>query len=190
MHARQAEASGYRAIGSVLRAEAHRLPELFDCTGGTPVLQACRLVGHALGLEVRTAVDGDEELAYEDHVTAIANASGFRTRLVALRDDWWRRDQGPLLAQLAEGRNPVAVLPTSPTSNQMSIRRPTPNGKRRPSVAASLSGSPILLSAVTEGALLKPADLIRFGGVGLKPDFRTVALMAITLGAIGMVTRT
>lgn len=46
-----------------------------------------------------------------DPLDLIASASNFRYRRVALRDDWWRRDHGPMLGFLEDGHKPVAILP-------------------------------------------------------------------------------
>ncbi|HEX6745976.1 MAG TPA: NHLP bacteriocin export ABC transporter permease/ATPase subunit [Longimicrobium sp.] len=70
------------------------------------LLAACRLVAEAQGLTVRpppASVTGD--------LAAIARASGYQTRKVMLRDDWWRRDGGPMLAVRENGLRAVALLP-------------------------------------------------------------------------------
>jgi hypothetical protein len=47
----------------------------------------------------------------EHPVAAIAASSGFRTRRVLLAGDWWRRDNGPMLAFRIEDKTPVALIP-------------------------------------------------------------------------------
>ena len=111
-HKEAAEEAAYDAIGAVMRTESDTPRELLDAVGSEPVLKACALVGHAFGIEVRGNPGATEDLAYEEQVAAIAASSGFRTRLVMLRDDWWNYDHGPLLGQHAETRLPVALLPT------------------------------------------------------------------------------
>ena len=70
---------------------------------------ACRLVGGALGIAVRAPASPGGGLS------PVARVSGFRVRRVMLRDDWWRRDGGPLLGYVGEEKRPVALLPVSPT---------------------------------------------------------------------------
>jgi len=41
----------------------------------------------------------------------LARLTGFGFRRVLLRDDWWRRDNGPLIGHIAETHSPVALLP-------------------------------------------------------------------------------
>ena len=73
---------------------------------GDALFEALRAVAGSLGMELRPARSMGRRA---DAVREIAEASGLRTRMVALTDQWWRSDSGPLLAH----RNgaPVALLP-------------------------------------------------------------------------------
>ena len=63
-----------------------------------------------------------------------------------LRDDWWRRDNGPLVAFLVldeepKARRPVALLPTSPRSYELVDPGDAARACRStPRVAETLSG--------------------------------------------------
>lgn len=50
----------------------------------------------------------------EDQFKLIADESGFRYRLVELKDRWYKKDNGPMLAFTQEGEA-VALIPSSPT---------------------------------------------------------------------------
>ena len=54
-----------------------------------------------------------------DKLAAIAKASRFRYRSVALRGEWWEVDHGPLLAFREGTREPVAIVKTGPESYQL-----------------------------------------------------------------------
>ena len=71
---------------------------------------------------------------------AIASVSGFRTRIVALRGDWWRFDNGPLLALNEQTKMPVALLPTGPRAYEYVDGKTGEQGKVTPQVARTLSG--------------------------------------------------
>src|SRR5207245_9596833 len=107
------------------------------------LLAACRLVGQHLGIAIEPPpslrsrmADGGLKDSFSnppstirhsqrkgpghpkrgDAVAAIARASRVRVRRVALRDDWWRNDHGPLLAFTAADPRPGAPLPAAPTN--------------------------------------------------------------------------
>ena len=122
-----------------MRTESDTPRELLDAVGSEPVLKACALVGHAFGIEVRGNPGATEDLAYEEQVAAIAASSGFRTRLVMLRDDWWNYDHGPLLGQHAESRLPVALLPTGARSYEYINPKTGERGKVNAKVGETLT---------------------------------------------------
>ena len=187
-HADAAEAAAYDAIGSVLRAEAAAPPEFLQTAASEPVLRACTLVGQALGMEVQAHPAAGEGLTYEEMVAAIANASGFRTRVVALRDDWWRRDQGPLLGQIEATKAPVALLPSGPQSYECVEPKTGTRTALSVEAASSLSAFAYTFYRPFPDRELRVTDLIRFGAQGLVSDFRWVVLMAVVVGLFGTVT--
>jgi NHLM bacteriocin system ABC transporter ATP-binding protein len=183
-----AAAAGYDAIGSVLRTEAATPREFLETTASEPVLQACRAIGQALGIEVRPHPGSEEGMTYEEQVNAIASASGFRTRVVALRDDWWRADQGPMLAQLGETRDVVALLPKGPRVYECLDPR---TGKRTPinkEIAGNLSDFAYTFYRPFPDGELKVTDVVKFGVVGLQSDVRWLVLMAVVIGMFGTIT--
>ncbi|MEF3306248.1 NHLP bacteriocin export ABC transporter permease/ATPase subunit [Paenibacillus sp. GYB003] len=79
-----------------------------DDDGGDPLVACCRRVGQFIGLSVRAPKrrgDG-KPLAPE----RLFQESGIAYRRVALRDEWYRDDHGPLLGFLDDG-TPAALLP-------------------------------------------------------------------------------
>jgi ATP-binding cassette subfamily C protein len=75
-----------------------------------PLFAACRLVGRALDLTLQSCPQAPGASAPRDPLAAILRASRVRSRRVALRGAWWREDNGPLLAYLADGKRPIALL--------------------------------------------------------------------------------
>ncbi len=183
-----AEIAGYDAIGSVLRPKATRPAEFAEAGSEEPILHACALIGQSLGIEVRPHPAASDKLSYEEMVSAIASASGYRTRVVALRGEWWRRDQGPLLCQAAETRKPVAVLPTGPRA-YVAVDPDTENRKKMsPEVAATLADFAYSFYRPFPAASLDVRGLILFGLRGMKGDYRGLVLMALVIGMFGTVT--
>ncbi len=82
-----------------------------DADSPDALVAASRLVTRATGVTLRLPPDYDTLAGYQDPLTEIARASHLRTRHVLLRDDWWRHDNGPLLAYRGDDHHPVALLP-------------------------------------------------------------------------------
>jgi ATP-binding cassette subfamily C protein len=185
--------AGYDAIGSVLRTDAPT-PQDFRATGGTePVIRACRLVAEGAGIDIRDIPAPDDEkekisLSFEEHVAIISSTSGFRTRTVALRDDWWERDQGPMLGQLVSTKQPVALLPNGPTAY---VAVDPSTGTRQAissDMAATISAFAYQLYRPFPEGTLRVIDVVKFGARGLSSDIRWIVMMAVVVGIFGTVT--
>ncbi len=185
--AKQSEAAkgaAYDAIGAVL-AGKNVEPDIGQSGSAEPVLAACRLVGHASGIRVKTPAESRAQRTFEDNLGAIASASRFRTRRVVLRGAWWKGDQGAILAILEKGGVPVAILPKGPRSYEYvdpvtSARRPM-----SAEIAATLSPFAYTFYRGFPSGALTARDLISFGSRGLAPDFYTVVVMGIMTGVLG-----
>jgi len=77
----------------------------------TPLLIAAGAVGKALGVTIEPPMKSEDLKRVREPLEAIARASRLRLRQVLLRDRWWQRDGGPILAYTRQGRHPVALLP-------------------------------------------------------------------------------
>ena len=78
---------------------------------GTPLLIAAGAVGRTMGINVNPPASSEDMGRVIEPLEAIARASRFRTRRVLLQGNWWKQDQGPILAYTLIGKNPVALLP-------------------------------------------------------------------------------
>ncbi|HYM24616.1 MAG TPA: NHLP bacteriocin export ABC transporter permease/ATPase subunit [Vicinamibacterales bacterium] len=185
--------AGYDAIGSVLRMDAST-PQEFRATGTTDaIMGAVKIVGGALGIEVKDAPASDDDeqrlqLTFEERMAIIASNSGFRTRVVALRDDWWSRDQGPMLGQMAETKQSVALLPSGPKSYKVVNPKDGTEQAVTPRVAETISAFAHQLYRPMPEGQLKVSDVIAFGARGLGSDVRWIVAMAVIVGMFGTVT--
>lgn len=78
-----------------------------------PIYDAAAMVCSALNMKIAKMPQNYKSLDDNDLLEEISRLTRIRTRKVALRDDWWVGDNGPLLAFLKEGSKPVALLPLS-----------------------------------------------------------------------------
>src|ERR1700722_17152025 len=189
---RAREASGMRSRDTALREIASVLEPIGEGRDGTfldgstnPILAACRVVGEACGIQVK--VPPDLHLV-SDKLGAIAKASRFRYRAVALRGDWWEADHASLLAYRDGTREPVAIVKTGPKTYELADPR-TPNRiPITPAVAATLAPFGVSFYPPLPETKLGAWDLIKFGLKDSRSDLRTILLMGVLVGLLGMVT--
>jgi NHLM bacteriocin system ABC transporter ATP-binding protein len=187
-HSDAARAAALDAIGSVLSTEGSTPREFLVQGDEAAILEACRLVGETLGITVREHPGKQEGLSVDQQVLAIASASGFRTRVVALRDDWMKTDNGPLLGQWAETNDPVALIPKSPRAYECLDPK---TGTRVPvtaKLAEQLSGFAYTCYRPFPEGDLTVSKLVRFGAQGIRGDLMWVVYMALIVGLFGTVT--
>jgi NHLM bacteriocin system ABC transporter ATP-binding protein len=188
--ARQSDAArdaAMDAIGAVLAGKNEAIT-MAPVGSVKPLIEACRLVAAGIGLKVSPPGESKVERTFDEQVLAIAAASRFRTRQVALRGDWWVHDQGPILAVVAETNSPVALLPHGPRKYE--IAEPA-TGERRPvtpEIAASLQPFAYSFYPPLPSGKLSARDLVKFGARGLAPDFRMLGLMGVATGVFGAIT--
>ncbi len=187
-HSDAARAAALDAIGSVMSSEGSTPREFMAQGDDDAVVEACRMVGEVVGVEVREHPSKQEGQSFEQQVAAIASASSFRTRVVALRDDWMRSDNGPLLGQWAESKDPVALLPKGPRAYECvdpkaGTRTPVTN-----EVAERLSSFAYTFYRPFPETDLTVSKLVRFGARGIKNDLMWVVYMALIVGLFGTVT--
>jgi ATP-binding cassette subfamily C protein len=115
-------------------------------------------------------------------VASIARASRVRLRRVLLKGDWWRQDNGPLLA-FTQDQHPVALLPNSPTGYDLAdpvaaVRTPV-----TAAIAAGLAPFAHTFYRPFPAQALRVLDLARFGLASWGKDLRRVLLLSL-IGAL------
>ena len=188
IHSEAAREAAYDAIGSVLSSEGST-PLDFRAQGDADaVLRASQLVANALGIEAKEHPAKEEGLTVEQQVGAIAIASGFRTRVVALRDRWWKLDNGPLLGQLSDTKDPVALLPKNARTYEIVNPKTGTRVAASAKTAGQLSDFAYAFYAPFPDGEVTIGTVIRFGARGIKRDLTWVLYMAVILGVFGTVT--
>ena len=150
-----------------------------------PLLAACRLVGLRTGIAIHAPPDFRDN-KWSAPVAAIARASGVRSRRVLLSGDWWRRDNGPLLAFQGEDKRPVALLPTSPSGYE--VVDPA-RASRTPLTGANASSLHAFAHCFYRSfapRALSPRDILAFGLAGTRRDWLAVILLGLAGGLLGM----
>ena len=150
------------------------------------ILAAAMRVGRALGVTMHAPPDAAGAATARDPVAAIARASRLRSRSVALRDDWWRHDHGPLLGFIGEQQHPVALLrrreryrlydPSSGTETPVT-----------PELAATLQPFAHTFYRPFPDHALTMRDVVRTGLRDCGRDGATVFVAGLIAALIGMV---
>lgn len=187
-HARGALEQAYGEIYSVLSQPGRRQSEVKIEEGEHPFGVAAKLVGAAGGIQVSVPKDIGKVKAVEERLLLVGRDSRFRVRAVALRDQWWKEDQGPILAMLEANKDPIALLPLSPTRYEY-VQPST--GRRGPvtaDFAATLSPFGATFYRPLPDGPVSAFGLLLFGLRGLRGDVLTLILVGLLMGALGALT--
>ena len=151
-----------------------------------PLLMACQLVGDAMGIPIKPYPKGHGLATPRDPLAAIARASRIRTRQVALRDQWWRTESGPILAALADGDRPVALLSVG---RQYVLVDPLTRQRTKvtDAVAATLKPFGQAFYRPFPDNALTAGDVLKFGAAGCKPDIVTGITMGTIAALLGLI---
>lgn len=187
-HSEQARKRAYENIYSVMSQPGRRQQQVAIDANEHPFGAASRLVGAAMGIDVVAPARLEEVSGIEERIALVAKASRFRTRPVALKGEWYRFDQGPILSMLEEDKQPVALLPTSPRSYEYVIPA---TGERGPvddefNQRLSVFGA-VFYRPFPDGAMTA-FGLIKFGARGLRSDILMLFAMGVALGALAALT--
>ncbi|HEX3130137.1 MAG TPA: NHLP bacteriocin export ABC transporter permease/ATPase subunit, partial [Thermoanaerobaculia bacterium] len=126
-----------------------------------------------------------------DLLTRICEASRVRARRIILREDWWRRDNGPLVGfRTVEGdpkaKEPVALIPASARSYE--LIDPVA-GTRTPvdaAVAETLSGDGFMFYPPLPERPVSKADLLAMALRERRDDLGTILFMGLCGGLLAL----
>ncbi len=153
--------------------------------GSNVILNACKILGEQLGITFKPAPPPVDS-RYSDPVKAIAQASAVRTRVVALKGDWWLHDNGPLLVFSETNSMPHALLPT----RRGRYRAIDPATREETIVDAEFAQTLKAFSYTFYAGLpshaLSLRDLLRFVARSVRHEVATVAAIALVSALLGM----
>lgn len=181
------EALASRALEHLAEAAASGARESVPLEG-SHLLVALRAIGRAQGIAVRPAMDDGSR---HTQLSAIAQRSGFRTRLVVLSGLWWEHENGPLLAFLKEGNRSVALLPARPGrfgGPRYELFDPADGSRRRVDPETAFSLEPrgyVLYRSFPRDR--RTASLIRFALHNNWHDLRIIAVAGAAAMVLGLV---
>jgi ATP-binding cassette subfamily C protein len=154
--------------------------------GEDRVLAACRLIGAVQGIAFKAPPPSSAQAPRRDLVMDIALASGVRMRRVVLKGQWWRHDNGPILAWREEGREALALLPRR--AGGYEAVDPASGERTRIDTALAETLAPFGATFYASLPVRKLAlrDILRFVLRGVKSDLATVAAIGCASALLAM----
>ncbi|MGJ5674371.1 MAG: NHLP bacteriocin export ABC transporter permease/ATPase subunit [Nostochopsis sp.] len=155
---------------------------------GTPLLIAAGAVGRAMGVKIRPPSRSENLKRVKEPLEAIVRASRIRMRRVLLRDHWWEKDSGPLVAYTQQDNRPVALLPISTTRYE--IFDPVEHTRVRVDehIAATLAPVAYMFYRSLPDKALQAVDIARFTLKGHGQDLLVILFTGIVVTLLGMLT--
>ncbi|MTF40244.1 NHLP bacteriocin export ABC transporter permease/ATPase subunit [Cyanobacterium aponinum] len=155
---------------------------------GMPLLVAAGAIGRVQGITVLPPAKSEDLSRIKDPLDAIARASQFRTRRVLLMGEWWKQENGPLLAYTLEENNPVALLPHQ--GNKYVLFDPITKTKTpvNEAIAETLSVEAYMFYRPLPSGISHFLEVFKFGIRGYEKDVIAIGVMGTVGTLMGMVT--
>ncbi|MEO8620012.1 MAG: NHLP bacteriocin export ABC transporter permease/ATPase subunit [bacterium] len=159
-----------------------------EARSGSDLFAAVRIVAGDLGLTVTLPLENSGAPPARDPLASIARASRFRTRRVALRDDWWNHDNGALLAYRTADKQPVALLRRGGRRPAYELHDPRTGLVEEVTAALAETLGPVAetLYRPFPDTRLEVFDVLKFGARGCGRDFWIVAIMSLFGALLGL----
>lgn len=154
-----------------------------DSRGSDHLLAACKVIGDQLGIQFKAAAGG---IKGKDAVRDIAQASGVRTRIVALKGAWWRNDNGPLLVLAEQSKQPFAALPLRGGGYQIHDPQSGEVSLLNAEFAAQLAPFAYMFYAGLPSKKLSLIDILQFIFFAIRRDVGVVAAIACASTLLSM----
>jgi len=158
-----------------------------ESSAADPLFSSCQIIGQNMGIKVVQPPKRTKARRFP--LQDIATASRFRARTIALRGQWWKDDNGPLLVTRIDGeeRRPVALIPTGPNSYEVHDPAKRTKYPLTPDVAENIDFFGFQFYRPFPDRVLTAMDLVRFGARGHSRDLVRILAMGVLAGILGTV---
>ncbi|MEH2244150.1 NHLP bacteriocin export ABC transporter permease/ATPase subunit [Nostoc sp.] len=155
---------------------------------GTPLLVAAGAVGRYLGITIRPPAQSENLKRLKNPLEAIVRASKVRMRQVLLRDNWWEKDSGPLVAYTQQDNRPVALLPVAANRYEIFDSIAQTRVLVNDHSIETLAPIAYMFYRSLPDKALKAVDLFRFTFKGRGRDLLVIFLTGVAATLLGMLT--
>ncbi|NJO39781.1 MAG: NHLP bacteriocin export ABC transporter permease/ATPase subunit [Cyanobacteria bacterium CRU_2_1] len=170
----------------------------------TPLLIAAGAVGKALGVTIEPPMRSEDLKRVKEPLEAIARSSRLRLRRVLLRDKWWKKDAGPLIAYTCIHKHPVALLPVAGNRYELFdpveaglVNEPDTPVESTPKlasgriaiddqVASTLEPVAFMFYRPLPDGVMRSIDLLKFALSGRQRDLIAILLTGVAATLLGM----
>jgi NHLM bacteriocin system ABC transporter ATP-binding protein len=155
-----------------------------------PLLMVAGAVGKIMGVTIEPPLSAEDPTRMKDPLEAIAYASRVRLRRIVLRDHWWQKDGGPMVAYTRGDLHPVALLPVA--GNHYEVFEPTVElpTRRRPMMdaafAARLQPTAYIFYRPFTATVPRAWDMVQFAFKGQSRNLFLMLGMGAIVTLIGM----
>ncbi|GAB1420187.1 NHLP bacteriocin export ABC transporter permease/ATPase subunit [Anaerolineales bacterium] len=154
--------------------------------GNSDIAKAMDLIGRYLAVDIRKRPDPIDGKTEEQSIESICRASGLQFRQVSLRDDWWKKDNGPILAFYGEEALPVALIPESTGAYKIFLPDHNRLSRLNPEIEGQLLRNAYTFYRVLPLKRLSGRDLLNFGFKDTRRDGWTLVFMGILIGILSL----
>jgi NHLM bacteriocin system ABC transporter ATP-binding protein len=154
---------------------------------GTPLLVAAGAVGRTMGVKIRPPARSENLKRVKEPLEAIVRASRIRMRQVLLRDNWWEKDCGSLIAYTQDNQ-PVALLPVSATAYEIFDPVAQTRVQVDERIASTVSPIAYMFYRSLPEQAFKALTLVQFALRGRAKDVLTILFTGIGVTLLGMFT--
>ena len=161
------------------------------------LLMVAGAVGRSIGVTIEPPMEADNPARMRDPLEAIARSSRLRLRRILLRDRWWQKDSGAIIAYTRQDKRPVALLPVAGNHYELFDPQLEPQSdshaksvktKSRVTaeVAARLNPSAYVFYRPFPESVLQAWDLARFAFKGQSKNLSILLGMGVAGTLAGM----
>ena len=150
------------------------------------LLRALEQIGQYQGIDFKQAIVRDATSATLHPVAQICAASNVRYREVALKQEWWLSDCGPILAKWGDHQDWVALLPVDDSSYVMVHPATGTSSPVTLQIANQLAPYGYTFYRALPHRTLAGMDLLSFGFFGRWRDLQRVLTISLLTGLLGI----
>ena len=153
------------------------------------LLATCQLIGREISFEFKDPQFSQDELPNQTRqLKAIAQVSNVRVRKVILRGEWWKEENGHLLAFTEEGEEPVALIQKKSQSYVMKSVGKKETPEITDEIASKLDPIAYMFFYAFDQQMTSVRKIGAFALKGLKKDLWLIIAAAFCGSLLGLFT--